>query len=105
MKKVAFQTLGCKLNFAESSTIGRQFAERGFTVVNPDQPSDIFVLNTCTVTQKAERECRRLIRRVLRRSPETYVIVVGCYSQLQAKEIAKINGVDLILGGEEKFHP
>ncbi len=105
MKKVAFQTLGCKLNFAESSTIGRQFVEGGFMVVDPDQPSDVFVLNTCSVTQKAERECRRLIRRVLRRSPETYVIVVGCYSQLQAKEIAKINGVDLILGGEEKFHP
>jgi threonylcarbamoyladenosine tRNA methylthiotransferase MtaB len=104
MKKVAFQTLGCKLNFAESSTIGRQFVERGFTIVDPDEPSDVFILNTCTVTQKAESECRRLIRRVLRQFPETYVIVAGCYSQLQANEIAKINGVDLILGGEEKFH-
>jgi threonylcarbamoyladenosine tRNA methylthiotransferase MtaB len=104
MKKVAFQTLGCKLNFAESSTIGRQFIERGFSIVNPDQPSDVFVLNTCTVTQKAECECRRLIRRILRNHPETYIIVAGCYSQLQAGEIAKINGVDLILGGEEKFH-
>jgi len=103
MRKVAFQTLGCKLNFAETSTIGRQFADHGFRIVDPDQPSDVFVLNTCTVTQKADSECRRIIRHVLRQSPGTYIVVAGCYSQLHADEISKIDGVDLILGSEEKF--
>lgn len=103
MKRVAFQTLGCKLNFAESSTIGHQFIERGFDVVEADQPCDVFVINTCTVTGRADRECRQMIRRALRHSPEAYVIVVGCYSQLHPEDIASIQGVDLILGSEEKY--
>ncbi len=104
MKKVAFQTLGCKLNFAETSTIGRQFIERGFDIVDADMAADVFIFNTCSVTERADRECRQLIRRTLRRSPNTYIIVVGCYSQLQPDEIATIDGVDLILGTKEKFN-
>jgi len=101
--KVALQTLGCKLNFAETSTIGRQFVERGFEVVEIDQPADVFVLNTCSVTERADRECRQLIRRTLRRSPDAYVIVIGCYAQLQPEDIAAIDGVDLIIGSKQKF--
>lgn len=104
MKKVSFQTLGCKLNFAETSTIGRQFVEKGFKVVNSDESADIYVINTCTVTQRAESDCRQLIRRVLRKSPDAYIVVVGCYSQLHSEEIARIKGVDLILGSDEKFN-
>src|ERR1041385_8200973 len=81
MKKVALHTLGCKLNFAETSTLGREFIEHGFEVVDAGLPSDVFVLNTCSVTEKADRECRQIIRRVLRRSPDTYVVVVGCYAK------------------------
>jgi|ERR1041385_863977 threonylcarbamoyladenosine tRNA methylthiotransferase MtaB len=103
MKKVALHTLGCKLNFAETSTLGREFIEHGFEVVDAGLPSDVFVLNTCSVTEKADRECRQIIRRVLRRSPDTYVVVVGCYAQLQPEEIASIDGVDLVLGTHEKF--
>ncbi|HTK83238.1 MAG TPA: tRNA (N(6)-L-threonylcarbamoyladenosine(37)-C(2))-methylthiotransferase MtaB [Bacteroidota bacterium] len=104
MKKVALHTLGCKLNFAETSTIGRQFLSRGYEIVGADQPADIFVLNTCSVTERADRECRQIIRRTLRHSPEAYVVVTGCYAQLQPQEIASIQGVDLVLGSPEKFH-
>lgn len=103
MKRVALHTLGCKLNFAETSTIGRQFVERGFNVVDSHEPTDVFVLNTCSVTERADRECRQLIRRALRTSPDAYVIVVGCYAQLEPGEIASIEGVDLVLGAREKF--
>jgi threonylcarbamoyladenosine tRNA methylthiotransferase MtaB len=104
MKRVSFQTLGCKLNFAETSTIGRQFTDRGFEIVGAGDRTDVFVLNTCTVTQRADRECRQLIRRALRRSPNAYVIVVGCYAQLQPEEIASIDGVDLVIGSNDKFN-
>ncbi|MBI1806194.1 MAG: tRNA (N(6)-L-threonylcarbamoyladenosine(37)-C(2))-methylthiotransferase MtaB [Ignavibacteria bacterium] len=104
MKKVALHTLGCKLNFAETSTIGRQFVDRGFEVVDFDQVADVYVLNTCSVTERADRECRQLIRRVLRQSPDAYIIVAGCYAQLQPAEIASIEGVDLVLGAKEKFN-
>lgn len=104
MKRVALHTLGCKLNFAETSTIGRGFAERGFQVVESGQPADVFVLNTCMVTQRAERDARRCIRRALRTSPNAFVIVVGCYAQLEPEEIASIEGVDAVLGSAEKFH-
>jgi threonylcarbamoyladenosine tRNA methylthiotransferase MtaB len=103
MKTVALHTLGCKLNFAETSTIGRQFLQRGFEVVDHDQPADVFVLNTCSVTERADRECRQLVRRALRRSPSAYVVVLGCYAQLQPEEIAAIDGVDLVLGASERF--
>ncbi len=104
MKKVALHTLGCKLNFAETSTIGRQFVDRGFTVVDVSQPAEVYVLNTCSVTERADKECRQIVRRILRHSPDAYVIVMGCYAQLRPEELARIGGVDLILGSKDKFH-
>lgn len=101
--KVAFHTLGCKLNFAETSTLGKQFVERGFETVAAGQPADVVVLNTCTVTERADRECRQIIRRALRQSPDAFIIVTGCYAQLQPHEISAIEGVDLVLGSQEKF--
>ncbi len=103
MKRVALHTLGCKLNFAETASIGRQFRDRGYELVDFSEPSDVFVLNTCSVTDRADRECRQLIRRVRRNSPNAYVIVMGCYAQLRPEEIKTIEGVDLILGAKEKF--
>ena len=103
MGRVALHTLGCKLNFAETATIARQFTQRGFEVVDFGKPADVVVLNTCTVTEKADRECRQLVRRALRRSPDAFVIVTGCYAQLQPEQIASIKGVDLVLGSKEKF--
>ncbi len=104
LKTVALHTLGCKLNYAETSSIGKQFRERGYTVVEPFGRSDVFVLNTCSVTERADRECRQLIRRVRRMSPEAYIIVMGCYAQLKPGTIAAIEGVDLVLGANEKFN-
>ncbi len=104
MKRVALHTLGCKLNFAETSTIGKQFAERGFNTVHLDDPADVVVINTCSVTERADRECRQLVRRALRHSPNAFVVIVGCYAQLQPEEIAAIPGVDLVLGTSEKLN-
>lgn len=104
MKRVALHTLGCKLNSAETATIGRQFRERGFQLVDIDEPADVCVINTCSVTERADRECRQIVRRALRHSPNAYIAVVGCYAQLQPQEIAAIEGVDLILGAKEKFN-
>lgn len=102
--KVAFHTLGCKLNFAETSTIGNQFVENGFEVVDFKGDSDVYVINTCTVTENADRECRQIVRRALRNNPNAYVIVTGCYAQLRPEEITKIDGVDAVLGSSEKFN-
>jgi len=102
MKKVALHTLGCKLNFAETASIGREFARRGFQIVAFGEQADVVVLNTCTVTEKADRECRQMVRRALRRSPDAFIVVAGCYAQLQPGEIASIEGVDLVLGSKEK---
>ncbi len=102
-KTVSLHTLGCKLNYSETSTLAKKFSEKGLQLKEYGEKSDIFVLNTCTVTANADRECRQIIRSVLRNNPETYVIVTGCYAQLQPGEIAEIDGVDLILGSEEKF--
>jgi len=104
LKTVSFHTVGCKLNYCETSSIARQFIERGYKVKKFGKPTDVFVLNTCTVTHNADKDCRQLIRRVVRNNPETFVIATGCYSQLQSKEIAKIEGVDLVLGTHEKFN-
>jgi threonylcarbamoyladenosine tRNA methylthiotransferase MtaB len=103
MMKVAFHTLGCKLNFAETSILGKQFIDKGFETVDAGQPADVVVLNTCTVTERADRECRQIIRRALRHSPNAFIIVTGCYAQLQPHEISAIEGVDLVLGSQEKF--
>lgn len=100
---VALHTLGCKLNFSETSTIGNQFLQNGFRVVDFKEKADVYVLNTCTVTQNAEKDCRQLVRKALKQNPEAYIIVTGCYAQLRPAEIADIKGIDIILGSNEKF--
>lgn len=102
-KTVAFFTLGCKLNFSETSTIGNEFLKKGFSIVEYENAADVYVINTCTVTENAEKDCRQIVRKVLRQNPNAYIIVTGCYAQLRAEEIAKIEGVDAILGSNEKF--
>jgi len=103
-KKVAFYTLGCKLNFSETTTISEQFLKRGFNIVDYNESADVYVVNTCSVTENAERECRQIVRRALRNNPDAYVIVTGCYAQLRPEEIAKIEGVSAVLGSNEKFN-
>ena len=103
MARVALHTLGCKLNFAETSSLGGQFLDRGYEVVPFGEPADVVLLNTCSVTERADRECRQLIRRALRKSPEAFVVVTGCYAQLAPEEVASMDGVDLVLGTKEKF--
>ncbi len=102
-KTVALHTLGCKLNFSETSAIASQFIENGYTVIDFDKKADVYVFNTCTVTENAEKECRQVVRRALRANPNAYVIVTGCYAQLRPEEISEIEGVNAILGSEEKF--
>jgi len=103
-QKVALHTLGCKLNFSETSTIGNEFLNKGFDIVDFKENADVYVFNTCTVTENAEKECRQLVRRALRQNPDAFVIVTGCYAQLRPKEISQIEGVDVILGSKEKFN-
>ena len=103
MPKVAFYTLGCKLNYAETSAIGKKFLDRGYEVVEFGSPADVCVINTCSVTGRADRESRQIIRRAVRTSQKPFVIVTGCYAQLEPNEIAAVPGVDLILGSREKF--
>lgn len=102
-KKVSFHTLGCKLNFSETSSIGNQFLKKGYDVLSENRPADIYVINTCSVTESAEKECRQIVRRFLRQNPEAFIIVTGCYAQLRPDEIAGIEGVDAVLGSNEKF--
>ena len=101
--KVAFYTLGCKLNFAETSTISRQFEEEGFEKVEFEEFADVYVINTCSVTDNADKKNRYIIRSALKSNPEGFIIVVGCYAQLKPEEISNIEGVDLVLGATEKF--
>ena len=102
--KVAFYTLGCQLNFSETSAIGDQFLNNGFNVVDfENNLADVYVINTCTVTENAERDCRQIVRRALRQNPNAFIAVTGCYAQLRPEEIAKIDGVDVVLGSNEKF--
>ena len=103
-RTAAFHTLGCKLNFAESSAIGRSLKNLGYETVEFGNRADVFVLNTCSVTENADRECRMIIRNVLKAHPDTFVAVIGCYAQLKPEEIAGIEGVDLVLGANEKFN-
>ncbi|HUI08867.1 MAG TPA: tRNA (N(6)-L-threonylcarbamoyladenosine(37)-C(2))-methylthiotransferase MtaB [Bacteroidota bacterium] len=102
MPTIALTTLGCKLNFAETSSLGKQFFERGFTPVEFGAPADLTLINTCSVTAHADRECRQLIRRSLRASPGSVVVVTGCYAQLRPEEVASIEGVDFVVGTREK---
>ncbi len=104
MKKAAFHTLGCKLNFAETSTLKRQFNDTEFEIVGFDQKADIYVLNTCSVTQDANRDCRKLVRRAIRKNPDAIVAVTGCYAQLEPEEIAAIEGVNIVIGAKDKFN-
>ena len=102
-RTVAFHTLGCKLNYAETSSVKRLFENDGFTVVPYDHEADVYVLNTCSVTENADRDCRKSVRQVQRQNPQAKIIVMGCYAQLKPREIASIEGVDLVLGAAEKF--
>jgi threonylcarbamoyladenosine tRNA methylthiotransferase MtaB len=103
-KKVAFQTLGCKLNFAETSTIARSFANDRYERVSPDSDADVFIINTCSVTDTADRKCRQAVRKIINRNPDAFVAVVGCYAQLKPGAVTSIEGVDLVLGTYEKFN-
>lgn len=103
MKKVAFHTLGCKLNFSETSTIARSCEDEGYEKVDFKEHADIYVLNTCSVTENADKECKRLVRQVLKVNPEAFVVIIGCFAQLKPEEIAQYEGVDLVLGATEKF--
>jgi threonylcarbamoyladenosine tRNA methylthiotransferase MtaB len=101
-KRVAFYTLGCKLNFSETSTIARQFNDLGFEKVAPSSEADIYIINTCSVTDHADKKCRQAIRKFVKQSPNAFVAVVGCYAQLKPDEIASIEGVDLVMGSSDK---
>ncbi len=103
-KTVAFQTLGCKLNFSETSSLSRLLENDGFVKKEFDELADVYVINTCSVTENANKECRQLVRRIQRKAPESLVVITGCYAQLKPKEIASIPGVDLVLGAAEKFN-
>ena len=103
MRSVAFHTLGCKLNFAETSAMRRTFEGGEYEIRGFDTPADIYVINTCSVTEDANRECRKAVRRALRRNPDAFVAVTGCYAQLEPEQIAAIEGVSLVVGAKDKF--
>lgn len=102
-RSVAFYTLGCKLNFSETSTIGRMFEKRGYQKVEFHEKADIYIINTCSVTDNADKKCRKVVREARSISPDAYICILGCYAQLKPKEIAEIPGVDAVLGAAEKF--
>lgn len=103
-RSVAFHTLGCKLNFSETSTLARSLESEGFLKKEFDEIADVYVINTCSVTNNADKECRQLVRRIQRKAPESLVVITGCYAQLKPKEISAIPGVNLVLGAAEKFN-
>lgn len=103
-KTVAFHTLGCKLNFAETSTIARDLNDAGMETVKLEKGADLVVINTCSVTEKADTECRSIVRKALRANSNSFIVVTGCYAQLRPSEIAALEGVDLVLGGADKLH-
>jgi threonylcarbamoyladenosine tRNA methylthiotransferase MtaB len=103
-RTAAFHTLGCKLNFAETSTIARQLTDAGYDKVSFDEKANIYVINTCSVTENADRECKLHVKRAMKANPEGLVVIVGCYAQLKPEEISQIEGVDLVLGAKEKFN-
>jgi len=104
IKTAAYHTLGCKLNFAETSTIARNLTDSGYAKVSFDEKADVYVINTCSVTENADRECKLHVKRAMKANPEGLVVVVGCYAQLKPEEISQIDGVDLVLGAKEKFN-
>ena len=103
MKKVAFYTLGCKLNFSETSTIGRMFTDNGYEKVEFHEKADVYIINTCSVTDQADKKCKKVVKEALRYSPNAFIGIIGCYAQLKPEEIAQIPGVDAVLGASEKF--
>ena len=103
-QRIAYHTLGCKLNFSETSTIARSFEEEGYTKTDFNQEADVYVINTCSVTENADKECKQLIRRVKKQNPLSTVVITGCYAQLKPERIATISGVDLVIGASEKFN-
>jgi threonylcarbamoyladenosine tRNA methylthiotransferase MtaB len=103
-KKAAFYTLGCKLNFSETSTISRLFEDAGYAKVDFEESPDIYVINTCSVTENADKKCKQLVKRAKKINPESFVVIIGCYAQLKPEEIAKMEGVDMVLGANEKFN-
>ena len=103
-RTVAFHTLGCKLNFSETSSLSRMLEQEGFEKKEFDEQADVYVINTCSVTDNADKECRQLVRRIQRKAPESFVVITGCYAQLKPQAIASIPGVDLVLGAAEKFN-
>jgi threonylcarbamoyladenosine tRNA methylthiotransferase MtaB len=103
-KKVAFYTLGCKLNFSETSSIGRLFQQAGFEPVPFTEQADVYVINTCSVTDNADKKCKKVVNEALKHSPNAYITIIGCYAQLKPQEISEIEGVDLVLGAAEKFN-
>ncbi len=103
-KSVAFYTLGCKLNFSETSTIARSLIDDGYQKVAFHEPADVYVINTCSVTDHADRKCKKVVKEALRHNPNAFVAIIGCYAQLKPQEIAKIPGVDVVLGAAEKFN-
>jgi threonylcarbamoyladenosine tRNA methylthiotransferase MtaB len=102
-KKVAFYTLGCKLNFSETSTIARSFNDEGFDRVNFSEKADMYVINTCSVTENADRRFKDIVKQAQKRNSDAFIAAVGCYAQLKPQELADVNGVDLVLGATEKF--
>lgn len=104
MKSIAFYTLGCKLNFSETSTISRQLKDKGFTTVQFSEGADVYVINTCSVTENADKKCRKVVKEALKQNKQAKVIVIGCYAQLKPKEISEIPGVNMVLGAAEKFN-
>lgn len=102
-KKVAFHTFGCKLNFSETSTVARTMMEAGFTKVPFREPADVYVFNTCSVTELADKKCKQVIRKVIKQNPDAFIVVTGCFAQLKPNAVADIEGVDLVLGSDEKF--
>ena len=103
-RTIAFHTLGCKLNFSETSSLSRMLEQEGFEKKEFEESADVYVINTCSVTDNADKECRQLVRRIQRRAPESFVVITGCYAQLKPGEIASIPGVHLVLGAAEKFN-
>lgn len=103
-RTIAFHTLGCKLNFSETSSLSRMLEQEGFEKKEFDEQADVYVINTCSVTDNADKECRQLVRRIQRKAPESLVVITGCYAQLKPQEISSIPGVDLVLGAAEKFN-
>ena len=102
MKKVAFYTLGCKLNYSETSAISRMFEVRGYVKVDFTQHPDIFIINTCSVTENADKKCRKIVKEAKKISPASFVAILGCYAQLKPEELSKMPGVDAVLGTAEK---